>query len=113
MDEQAEKAKALLEIALSTYRDDLLPALPSDKRYTGAMVANALGIAERRLQQPDPADALLAKTEQDTLSNLASAIRSGKVSDTSSGDLARTLLDYVSGELEITNPRFLKRRREQ
>ena len=34
-----------------TYRDEILPALPPDKRYVGAMVANALDIAARSLAE--------------------------------------------------------------
>lgn len=112
MADRMEKAQALLDVALSTYDQEILPGLPGDQRYTGAMIANALGIAQRRLTNPDPAQSLLDRLDCDTQEALAKAIREGAVSDATHDGLAATLLDYVDQELEITNPRFLKRRQE-
>ncbi|RKG93884.1 DUF6285 domain-containing protein [Corallococcus terminator] len=42
---------ALLAIAREVLRKELLPLLPADKVYAALMVANAMGIAERQLQQ--------------------------------------------------------------
>lgn len=112
MADRMEKADALLDIALSTYTHEILPGLPSDRRYTGAMIANAIGIARRRLTSPDPAQALVDQLDCDTLEGLAEAIREGAVSDASHNGLAETLLEYVEQELAITNPRFLKRRQD-
>ncbi|MDH3579890.1 MAG: DUF6285 domain-containing protein [Hyphomicrobiales bacterium] len=112
MADRMEKAQALLDVALSTYAQEILPGLPGDQRYTGAMIANALGIAQRRLTNPDPAQSLLDRLDCDTQEALAKAIREGAVSDATHDGLAATLLDYVEQELEITSPRFLKRRQE-
>ena len=49
----AEKAKNLLDIAVATYAEEIAPALPKDKRYVGAMIASALGAAQRRLSHGD------------------------------------------------------------
>lgn len=110
MGTNTDKAKALLEIALNTYQDDIRPGLDKDKRYTGAMIANALGIAERRLEHDDPTDALVRDLGADDLAALAKAIRAREIADTTHDGLARHLREYVRAELAITNPGFLKRR---
>lgn len=38
----------LLAIAAKTFREQLLPALPEDRKYTALMLLNALSIAERQ-----------------------------------------------------------------
>lgn len=43
----------LLAIAREVLRKELLPLLPKDKAYDALMIANAMGIAERQLQQGD------------------------------------------------------------
>jgi hypothetical protein len=104
------KAGALLDIALATYDEEIRPGLPKDKRYTGAMIANALGIAQRRLHNPDPEAALLETFGAASLKDLAAAIRNGKISEASRPSLARDFLDHVRADLAVTNPRFLARR---
>lgn len=111
MADRTKEAEALLDIALGTYTQEILPGLPSDKRYTGAMVANALGIAQRRLTRPDPGEALVSELDSDTLEGVAGAIREGTISDRTHDRLAEKLLTYVEQELQIANPRFLKRRK--
>lgn len=39
----------LLAAALALFRDEILPALPPEKRYAGLMVASALAMAGREL----------------------------------------------------------------
>lgn len=41
---------ALLAIAAKTFREQLLPALPEEKKYIALMVLNAMSIAERQQQ---------------------------------------------------------------
>lgn len=105
-----QKAAALLDVSLATYREEIQPDLPSDKSYMAAMVANAIGIAQRRLSADDPAETLLSALDVETLGNLARDIRSGAINDETHEALAEKLLDYLTAELQITNPRFLKRR---
>lgn len=113
MSEATHKAGDLLALALGTYRDEIRPAVPKDRRYAAAMVANALGMAQRRLSEPDP-DARLAETlGVDSAAEAAQAIRRGAISDASHPDLAGILLDHARDELRITNPRFLERRESQ
>lgn len=38
----------LLAIAAKTFRDQLLPALPEEKKYVALMILNAMSIAERQ-----------------------------------------------------------------
>lgn len=105
-----DKAAALLEIARATFEDEIRPGLDKDKRYAGAMVANALGVAERRLTHADPEAALVARFGAENLSGLAAAIRDCEISSASHSTLAQELLDHVRAELAITNPRFLASR---
>ncbi len=111
MSEQIKQAEALVSIALETYTQEIVPELTSSKRYTGAMVANALVIAKRRLSHPDPGDALLESLGATSLMALATALRSGKISSASHPGLADELLEYLESELAITNPKFLERRK--
>lgn len=43
----------LLDTARSLLRDELLPALPADKRHAALMIANAMAIAGRQLNVGD------------------------------------------------------------
>jgi hypothetical protein len=43
----------LLDTARSLLRDELLPALPADKRHAALMIANAMAIAGRQLNAGD------------------------------------------------------------
>ncbi len=54
-------ARNLLATALAAFRDEVLPALPHEKRYAALMVANALAMAEREFSTPEPS--LLATAE--------------------------------------------------
>ncbi len=111
MSDAMKQAGALLTITLDTYVEEITPALPSGQRYTGAMVASALGIAQRRLSIPDPGDALVKSPGATSLEALSQALRSGEMSDASHPYLADELLKYLEVELAITNPKFLERRK--
>jgi len=106
-----KQAEALVTIALDTYTQEIAPELTSDKRYAGAMVASALGIAQRRLNSADPGDALVESLGEISIEALAEALRAGKISTASHGGLADKLLVYLEAELAITNPKFLERRK--
>ena len=111
MSDAMKQAEALLTIALDTYAEEITPALPSGQRYTGAMVASALGIAQRRLSSPGPGDALVESLGAENLASLAGALREGKASTASHPELEDKLLKYLEAELAITNPKFLERRK--
>lgn len=55
MREQPE-GDQLLEAARSLLRDELLPALPADRRHAGLMIANAMAIAMRQLRNGEDAE---------------------------------------------------------
>ena len=104
--------RALLELALTTYRQDILRSLPASRRYLGAMVANALEIALRDLDdlversQTELLDAVLPGGD---VAALAAAIRSGAVPrDGQDGVLRAALLRNLESELAVRNPKFLK-----
>ena len=111
MSDAMKQAEALVTIALDTYAQEIAPELPPAKRYAGAMVANALGIAQRRLSNPDPGSALVESLGATSIADLAEALRSGKISAASHGGLADKLLRFLEAELAITNPKFLERRK--
>ena len=89
----------LLAVARRTLLDELVPALPEDKRYQALMVANALAIAGRALEQPDREDPA-------ALEVLAAAIRAGR----HDGDAVvhARLLAWAMARTAITNPKALK-----
>ena len=109
MTDRIAKAKALMDVAAETYTDEIMPALPSEKRYAAAMTANALGIAQRRLSHSDPAEALLAGLNAKSLDELSARIRAGDEKRKEEKNLQTTLLSFLEAELAITNPRYLKR----
>lgn len=113
MADRSETARALIEIALTTFRDEILTDLSTTKRYQGAMTANALAIAARALAGDAPADKLLAGLGGDApadLDDLVAAIREGRIGDASHPGLRAALIDYLRAELATTNPRFLASR---
>ena len=108
-------AETLIELCVHTLRRELQPNVPADKRYTAAMVANALEIARREIltdtetAQWDLLDAIYDDGEG-TLQQLAADIRSGKVSADTHPALPAKLRALVVAELKVRNPRFLKSR---
>jgi len=112
MDGPAQKARVFLDIARRTYSDEIAPGLAKEKRYVGAMVASALGVARRRLEHADPAARLLENLGASDMKGLAKSIRSGNVSDETHERLADELMTYIEAELAITKPKFLERRKK-
>lgn len=108
-------AETLIELAIDTLRRELQPIVPDDKRYTAAMVANALEIARREIladaesAQWDLLDAIYHHGEG-TLQQFAADIRSGTVSAETHPDLPEKLRALVVAELKVRNPRFLESR---
>lgn len=114
----AHSPGALVAIALETYRAEIMPGLPPDQRYIGAMIANALEIALRSMGSEAEA---LAVVENAVLSGLGTgpapnaaqlvhdirADRTGMPDD----NLRRALLNLVEHELAVRNPRYLKVRK--
>ena len=111
------RAEAILELATKTFRDELLPALPGDKRYLGAMLASALDVAKRQLTSDFEAsdwallDPIYGEGEG-SIKMLAGDIRARRVSTQTHADLAKQLSEHVKAELALRNPRFLNSRED-
>ncbi len=115
MTEAVMQPAALLSIAIETFRSEILAALPPDRRYAGAMIANALEAAQRGLEAPtaervrqllDP----IYGAGRGSIAGLARDVRSAKVDDVSTGELRDLLIANLRRELMIRNPRFLASR---
>lgn len=112
-------ARGLVEIALKTFREVVLPAVPAEQRFPALMIANALSIAERELAADTSAHAVLrdllgeegdAGTDADTdaLSRrLCAAIAAGRF-DGHPG-LRPALWAITCARLAVSNPKYLQR----
>lgn len=86
----------LLETAIAALRTELIDSLPEDRRYSAAMVANAMAIAARSLRTPEPYD-------QGEDRDLAAAIRAGQHdADTT---LLTRLRARTAARLTVSDPR--------
>lgn len=106
---------ALLSLAIEMLQADVLPALPPEQRYAGAMVVNAIAIARRGV--PGDAEAaewsLLDKLYDDgegSARQLALDIRDGSLPESKSAGLAAALRALLIAELRVSNPKFLASR---
>ncbi|MFZ5757410.1 MAG: DUF6285 domain-containing protein [Pseudomonadota bacterium] len=114
----------LLAIAAQTFREQLLPALPEEKKYVAMMLLNALSIAERQLANGEAAlqaeaealEALLGmSTDEGAAINarlavldrtLAQRIRKGALDDDRA---AQQLLWAITlQKVRESSPRYLK-----
>jgi len=103
---------ALLDLAVETLRSNVLPALPPEQRYAGAMIANALDIARRGL--PGEAEAAewvllddLYDEGEGSLAQLARDIRAGSLPQGKVTGLVQELRTMLIAELRVANPKFL------
>lgn len=109
-------AAALIGLAVEMLRAELLDALPAEKRYAGAMIANALDVARREIAddaREAAAWAILDKAYEEgegTLEALARDIRAGEVDDDAVNGLRGLLRSLLIAELRVVNPRFLASR---
>lgn len=103
-------ARGLVDIALQTFRAEILPVLPSNRRVDAMMIARALSIAEREMQGPadvvGPLRQLLGEEgDEDTLSRrLCAAIAEGRFDG--SPALRSTLWAITRARLAVSNPRY-------
>lgn len=105
-------ADNLLETALITLRQELLPQLPEQARYTGLMVANALSIVLRDLRgqavREDAAAAVSALIGRNDSPALCSAIAAGTFdSPDREAALRHALMVITRARLSINNPKML------
>ncbi|WP_022728133.1 DUF6285 domain-containing protein [Fodinicurvata sediminis] len=106
---------ALLATARAALKDEILPALPEERRLDMLMVLSVMGLAERALQ--DSTDALplrqearlaaLAGEKADAAA-LARAIRGGDWDELArSEQLYRALVEDTRDRLARANPKYL------
>lgn len=93
----------LLELARRTLRQQLLKHIPAEKKYTALMVAGAMAIVARQIEQGDntPNEAQARQ--------LCKNIRAGKVGP-DSGDydtVYKQLSDQARQNVLISNPGYL------
>jgi hypothetical protein len=120
-------AAALLEEARRTLLESLLPLLPSEHRYDGLMVANAMAIAARETGRGETAlreavqrlEALFPEPAGDSQDlrarllalerRLARELRAGRYD--AAGSRRQAVADYlrwsVSARLRVSNPKAL------
>ncbi len=106
---------ALLDLAIEMLRADVLPTLPAEHRYAGAMIANALNIARRGLPgDSEAAEWALLDTVYDegegSMRQLALDIRAGTLAKGKVADVVEGLRALLIAELRVTNPKFLASR---
>ncbi|WP_431858911.1 DUF6285 domain-containing protein [Azospirillum sp.] len=106
-------ARGLVEIALKTFREVVLPAVPAEQRFPALMIANALSIAERELKGGADAAAALGRLlgeegDADTLSRrLCAAITEGRFDG--SPELRPVLWEITRARLSVSNPKYLQK----
>ena len=106
-------ARGLVEIALKTFREVVLPAVPAEQRFPALMIANALSIAERELKGgADAAESLRRllgeEGDADTLSRrLCAAIAEGRFDG--SPELRPVLWEITRSRLAVSNPKYLRK----
>lgn len=109
---------ALLDVARRTLMERLLPALPPDEAYAARMVARAMGIAARELQQGQARQADTVSTiarfleqagyggltpDERTLGRL---IRERRLPEQCQPALAELLMALTRRKLALSNPKF-------
>ena len=110
-----EATADLLEVARAILREQVMPGLDADRRYTAVMVANALAIAARELDQGGRAraeeQALLAEflgqsaaTLPELRRRLCRELRDGAVLADRPDELRTLFRKVVHARLTISNP---------
>ncbi len=114
-------ARALVAIALDSFRAAILPLVPAEQRFTALMIANALATAERELAAGTTAEPALAAAiggligEAGDLPALAprlcAAIADGQFDAAEpQAALRRVLFDLTRARLAVSNPKLLAAR---
>ena len=95
----------LLAIARETLLKEVLPRASGDTRYALLMIANAMAIAAREAQAPEP-----VRFEVDD-GTLARQIRQGRydVQDAEQAAMLAYLRESVMARLRISNPKAIER----
>ncbi len=111
----------LLATARAVLRDELLPQLPTSRKYEALMIANAMAIADRESKQgamaafPETFYETLSKTldrkdrPDELLDALIMGLRQGRFhpENPATSQLHQQLLDEAKRRVTISNPRYL------
>jgi len=105
--------KDLLDIARDVLREDLIPALPENKRYPALMIANAMAIVMRQMETGEQGETDEQKLVGDLLGedgslehlnkSLATRIRNGQADDVR---VWQALQSVAVGKVAESNPRY-------
>ena len=112
----------LLSVARSVLKDDLLEEIPAAKKYQALMIANAMAISARELEQgkmgpfsPEFLEYIkhlvdVDGTDEGVVDALIKRIRnqSFDAGSNQSTELHRALLKETRRKVEISNPRYLE-----
>jgi hypothetical protein len=116
MSDEMPDIAELLNLARELLQNELMPAVPSDARFTAALIANALAVAGRELQGHDDADCDIADAREALPGfaddgELIAAIRRGALDAPSPERKAAFAYAaaLVRRSLAVTNPARLKR----
>lgn len=82
-------AQELLGFAREILREELLPALPEEKRITALMIANAMGIAARHLRNGDAGE----REEAAALARLLAVEPSCRIESASASEIHMQLVE--------------------
>jgi hypothetical protein len=111
-------ARNLLATALAALREEVLPALPPERRYAALMIANALAMAEREFSATEAGIPSAAALYQDAAGlmpeqfeeRLAADIEAGAFDE--SGPRRSSAFEAIkainAARLAITNPKRLR-----
>ncbi|MCW2241113.1 DUF6285 domain-containing protein [Azospirillum canadense] len=112
-------ARDLVAIALRTFRETVLPAVPAEQRFAALMIASALGIAERELEAGTAKEPALAAAvgallnEQGDLATLlprlCASIDAGAFdAPDRQAALRPVLMEITRARLAVSNPKRLE-----
>ncbi len=111
-------ARSLIAIALSSFRETILPLVPAAQRFPALMIANALATAERELAAGSAGEPALAAAvggligEAGDLATLMPRLCAGIDGGAFDGDdrqaeLRAVLAAVTRARLAVSNPKFL------
>ena len=129
---ESPSRKALIETALTAFQDGILPALEGNRKYLGLMIASALAIAVRELDEDYHGDGIRrvlsayadlygdddgeraghnAEAKLDALTrDLTRALREGVYDHALTGPVHTLLTVLAEEKLKLSNPKFLAAR---
>lgn len=100
----------LISAAAAEFAAHVLPNLPTEQRYTGAMLKRALDVLQAATVDESSPESALQRSGFGSAESLARALRNR--AELPPSTLRAALRGYVEAKLAISNPRFLKATRD-